>query len=336
MAVQERDYMKGPDAAPSPVDGPPKFLDRLNELGEKHATAIIAGSTALIILTVLIFAKYFYDKSQIERAEQELASSETVDQLKSLKTKYGSTPVASRISFQLANRLYEEGKFEDARAEYKEFQSKFPQDRLSVFVTRALGSLERNVKFDAEGKEARLKEYRLLSHPRQLADLKDGKELPYKWGPIRPANPVVEIELGSGVVKAELFEDDAPNAVAAFVKLAEQKYFDGLKWELVGTDERIQPQPKAENPVDLSIAAEDSKKPADAYSLVLVKKDAAVSGAQFQILLKSVADLKDGVVFGTVNEGMLSLKSVKKDDVLKSVKVVSKRDHVYEPKPLKK
>ena len=30
----------------------------------------------------------------------------------------------------------------------------------------------------------------------------------------------------------ELFEDEAPNAVAAFVKLAEQKYFDGQKWEL--------------------------------------------------------------------------------------------------------
>ena len=335
MAVQERDYMKG-DAAPSPAGGPPKLLDRLNEIGERHATAIIAVSTGLIILTVLIFAKYFYDKSQVERAEQELGSAETLEQLSALKTKFASTPVGSRIVFRLANKYYEEGRFEDARKEYKEFQDKFPQDRLSVFVTRALSSLERNVKFDAEGKEARLKEYRLLSHPRQFAELKDAKNSPYKWGPVPPANPVVEIELGSGVLKAELFEDEAPNAVAAFVKLAEQKYFDGIKLDLVGGDERVQTQLKAENPGDLTLATEDSKKPADAYSLVLMKKDAGVSGSQFQILLKSVPALKDATVFGTINEGMLNLKGVKKDDVIKSVKVISKRDHAYEPAPLKK
>ena len=326
--------MKG-DAAPTPAGGPPKLLDRLNEIGERHATAIIAVSTGLIILTVLIFAKYFYDKSQVERAEQELATAETVEQLTSLKSKFGSTPVGSRIAFRLANRYYEEGRLEDARKEYKEFQEKYPQDRLGVFVTRALGSLERNVKFDAEGKEARLKEHRLLSHPRQLAELKDQKDSPYKWGPVPPVNPVVEIELASGVVKAELFEDDAPNAVAAFIKLADQKYFDGLKWELVGGDERIQSQAKTENAVDLTLAVEESKKP-EAFSLVLVKKDAGVSGSQFQILLRSVPGLKDVTVFGTVNQGMLNLKSVKKDDVIKSVKVLSKRDHTYEPTPLKK
>ena len=311
---------------------PPKLLDRLNELGERHATAIIAISTALIILTVLIFAKHFYDKAQVERAEQELASAESIEQLTTLKSKYGSTPVAPRIVFQLANRYYEEGKLDDAQKEYKDFQAKFPQDRLSVFVARALASLERNVKFDAEGKEARLKSHRLLAHPRQLSDLKDPR---YQWGPFPPANPVVEIDLGSGTIKAELFEDDAPNAVAAFIKLADQKYFDGLKWELISGDERLQTQAKAEGAVTLTLAPEESKKPADAYSLVLIKKDAGVSGSQFQVLLRSVPGFKDGTVFGTVTEGMNNLKSVKKDDVIKSVKVVSKRDHAYEPKPLK-
>jgi len=332
MAVQERDYMKG-DAAPSPAGGPPKLLDRLNEIGERHATAIIAVSTGLIILTVLIFAKYFYDKSQVERAETELSSAESAEQLTELKKKYGSTPVGSRIVFRLANRYYEDGKLDLARAEYKEFQTKYPQDRLFVFVTRALNSLEKNAKFDTEGKEARLKEYRLLSHPRQLADAKDPRT---QWGPLPPVNPVVQIELGAGSVKAELFEDEAPNAVAAFIKLAGQKYFDGVKWEVIGAGERLQTQAKTENAVDLTLAPEDSKKPAEAYSLVLVRKEPGVSGSQFQILLRSVPGLKDATVFGTVNEGMLNLKSVKKDDVLKSVKVVSKRDHAYEPTPLKK
>src|SRR5579862_1040792 len=146
MAVKEQDSPKSASTAPGSA---PKLLDRLNELGERHATAIIAVSTGLIILTVLIFAKYFYDKAQVERAEQELASAETVDQLVGLKTKYGSTPVAPRILFRLANKYYEDGKLDQARNEYKEFQTRFPQDRLGVFVTRALNSVDRNARFDA-------------------------------------------------------------------------------------------------------------------------------------------------------------------------------------------
>jgi peptidyl-prolyl cis-trans isomerase B (cyclophilin B) len=331
MAVQERDYMKG--GAPSALPGQAKWLDRLNELGERHATAIIAVSTGLIILTVLIFAKYFYDKSQVERAEQELATAEAVDQLVGLKTKYGSTPVAPRILFRLANKYYEDGKLDLARTEYKEFQARYPNDRLGVFVTRALNSLEKNLAFDLDGKDARLKQTALAPHPRQLADTKDPR---MQWGPFPEGKPVVEIDLGSAVVKVELYEDEAPNAVAAFVKLADQKYFDGIKWELIGGDERVQTQAKAEGASDLTIAAESSGKSAEAFTLVLAKKDAGVAGAQFQILLRAVPDLKDATVFGVVTEGMTALKAIKKDEPIKSVKVVSKRSHAYEPAPLKK
>jgi len=331
MAVQERDYMKGGGASALPGQG--RWLDRLNDLGERHATAIIAVSTGLIILTVLIFAKYFYDKSQVERAEQELASAEGVDQLAGLKTKYGGTPVAPRILFRLANKYYEDGKLDLARNEYKEFQSRFPNDRLGVFVTRALRSLERNLAYEAEGKEARLKQTDLSSHPRQLADSKDPR---LQWGPLPEGQPVVEIDLGSAVVKAELFEDEAPNAVAAFVKLAGQKYYDGTPWELIGGDERIQTRPKADGAADLTLPVENSGKTPEAFSLVLAKKDGGVAGAQFQILLRAVPDLKDATVFGVVTEGMTALKAIKKDEAIKAVKIVSKRSHSYEPTPLKK
>jgi peptidyl-prolyl cis-trans isomerase B (cyclophilin B) len=330
MAVQERDFMKGPAPAPGSA---PKLLDRLNDLGERHATAIIAVSTGLIILTVLIFAKYFYDKAQVERAEQELSAADSIDQLAGLKVKYGTTPVAPRILFRLANKYYEDGKLDLARNEYKEFQSRYPNDRLSAFVVRALNSLEKNARFDSEGKEARLKQYLLSPHPRQLADVKDPR---LQWGPLPEGRPVVQIELAGGTVTAELFEDDAPNAVAAFVKLAEQKYFDGVKWDMIGGDERIQTQAKAEGGVDLTLAAEDSKHPADAFALVLAKRDSGVAGSQFQILLRAVLDLRDATVFGTVTQGADLLRSVKKDDTIKSVKLISKRSHPYEPQPLKK
>lgn len=319
--------MKGP-AAPGES---PKLLDRLNVLGEKHATAIISISTGLIILTVLLFAKYFYDKAQVERAEQELAAAESLEQLSTLKTKYGTTPVAPRILFRLANKYYEDGKLDDARNAYKEFQNRFPQDRLAVFVVRALNSLERNAKFDTEGKEARLKQHFLAPHPRDLAAIKDPR---VQWGPAPEGRPVVEIELGAGTLKVELYEDEAPNAVAAFLKLAGSNAFDGQKWDMIGGDERVQAQAKSD--ADLTLAVEDTKKSAEAFSLVLPKKEGGVSGSQFQILLRPVIDLRDVTIFGTVIDGSAALKGVKKDDAIKAVKVVSKRSHPYEPQPLKK
>ena len=108
MPVQERDFMK-PGADPA-APGGPSWLARLNEIGERHATAIIAVSTGLIILTVLLFAKGAYDRSQIERAEQDLSKAATVESLEALKAKYGDTPVASRIVYKLANKYAEDGK----------------------------------------------------------------------------------------------------------------------------------------------------------------------------------------------------------------------------------
>jgi peptidyl-prolyl cis-trans isomerase B (cyclophilin B) len=304
-------------------------LDRLNEYGERHATAIIAVSTSLIILTVLIFAKHFYDKSQVERAGQELAQAESVDRLKELKQKFGATPIAPRILFRLANKYYEEGRLEVARNEYKEFQSRFPADPLGPQVLRAINSIERNVRFETEQKEARLKEIRLLPHPRQMAETKD---IRFQWGPTQIVRPTAEIALPGGTVKIELFEDDAPNAVAAFVKLAEQKYFDGVKWDIMNGDERVQTRARTENGQDLPLAVEDSKRVGEAGSLLLVEKN----GARFQILLRSLPEIKEATIFGMVTEGLPLIKSVKKDEAITSVKILSKRDHPYEPVLLKK
>src|SRR5262245_66386187 len=99
MAVQERDYMNPPQEAEAPPAAT-GWLARVNEFGERHATLIITLSTVLIILTVLIFAKGYYDRAQTERAEQELADAETAEKLLELKGKYGSTPVGARIQYR--------------------------------------------------------------------------------------------------------------------------------------------------------------------------------------------------------------------------------------------
>jgi cyclophilin family peptidyl-prolyl cis-trans isomerase len=327
MPVQERDYAKnGPDAPAAPQG----WLAKLNEVGEKHATAIIAVSTGLIILTVLLFAKGAYDRSQIERGEAELGKATSAEQLSALKTKFGSGPLAPRILYRLACQYADDGKLESAANEFREFLKRFPQDAMQPRAALALQAVERNLEFEKERKPLLAKADALQSHPTQLPKARDPR---LELGPVHEPNPLAELELGGGVVKVELLEDEAPNAVANFIALAEQKYFEGLKLDFVGNDERLQTQPKAEAPLDALLAYEVSAREAEAGSLVLVKKGIDNQAGGFQILLRSVPDLKDVTVFGRVVEpGLAILRTLKKDDPIKSVKIVSKRAHPYEPK----
>jgi len=43
----------------------------------------------------------------------------------------------------------------------------------------------------------------------------------------------VEIHTDKGVMKIEFFEQDAPNTVANFIKLAEQGYYNGVTFHRV-------------------------------------------------------------------------------------------------------
>lgn len=325
MPVQERDFMKS-DASP----GTPTWLTRLNEIGERHATAIIAVSTGLIILTVLLFAKGAYDRSQLERAEQELSKAVTVDALQPLKAKFGDTPVAPRIVYKLANKLADEGKLDAAISEYKDFLARWPHDALAPRVDIALDVVQKNRAFADERKPVRLKEYLLLSHPRRFPDLKDPR---LQFGPLRQPNPVAELETPGGVVKIELFEDEAPNAVAAFVQAVDAKAFDGLSWEAADDERRLRTSKKGEAPDVLLAFEATSGVKGEAGSLVAVKKGADNVAGRFEILVRAQPALEDVTVLGVVKEG---LDRLKKGEAIKSAKLASRRDHPYVPAPLEK
>ncbi len=322
MSVQERDYLKKTGDAPAAPRA--NWFARVNDYGEKHATAIITISTGLIILTVLIFAKHFYDQAQAERAEQALAEANTVERLLELKAKYGATPAAPRIVLRLANQYYEDGKLDAARNEYLHFQDRWPLDPLKVHVARALSTLDHNRRFEEEQKQARLKEHLLQTHPHQLPDLKDPR---LQWAPEGPGpDPTAEIELAGGKVDVELFAAEAPQAVASFLKLAEAKYFDGVKWDVIKDGERLETRRKAEGPTDDLVPFETTSRPGEAGALLMVRKEGGDNQAgRFQVLLKAVPDLKDATVFGTVKKGLPDLQAAKKDDAIKSVRVTSKR-----------
>lgn len=323
MAVRERDYMKSRAAEP---DAPEArgWLARLNDFGERHALAIIVASTVLVIFTVLVFAKHFYDKARAERAEEELSTAAGVEALRALKEKYLSTPAGPRILYRLANRYYADGKLESARAEYREFQERFPGHALIPEVERALRSLEADLAFAEREKEKRFKAARLQTHPHQLAAAKDAQP---PWGPARPSRPVLELDTGAGLVKIELFEDQAPKAAAHVLKLLEEKYWEGASWDVAGDGARLHLLPRADKPAGDPVPFEDTGRPAEAYSLVLVRKEGAAENlpGQFQILLRAQPDLKGVTVFGTVTEGAPHLSALKKGDTLKAARLLTPR-----------
>ncbi len=327
MTVNERDYMK--DSETAEAASLPRWLLRLNAFGERHAKVIITISTALVILIALAFAKHYHDRSTLERAEQEIESvgktDDPIKNLKELKKKYEATPLAPRISFRLANMYYEEGKLDLALNEYKEFQSRHPNDMLFPLVLRSLKSLEGNIRFEQDQKDLRLKEHRLQTHPIRLPEAADPR---LRWDPVPLPRPVVEIAAGTGVIKVELFEDEAPQAVAHFLKLCDRKDFDGVKVDVLNGGERLQAARKEGVPAEPPIPIEITPQAAGEGALLMVRKEGAPENLpdRFQILLKALPDLKDVTVFGVVTEGLPAALALKKDDAVKSLKVLSRRD----------
>ena len=63
----------------------------------------------------------------------------------------------------------------------------------------------------------------------------------YKKETLNKPNPIVTMEIKNyGTIKLELYPDKAPETVANFVKLANNGYYDGLKFHRVLKDFMIQ------------------------------------------------------------------------------------------------
>jgi peptidyl-prolyl cis-trans isomerase B (cyclophilin B) len=146
------------------------------------------------------------------------------------------------------------------------------------------------------------------------------------------------IETSRGTVVAELYDEDAPNTVANFEKLANSGYYDGTKFHRVIPDFVVQggdPYSKggahAKGPVGTggpgyTIKCETAGNPhrhaIGALSMAHAGKD--TGGSQFFMVL-SEANTRhlDGVhtVFGQITEGLDVLREIRQNDVLTSARV---------------
>lgn len=134
------------------------------------------------------------------------------------------------------------------------------------------------------------------------------------------------IETKKGIIELVLFEEDAPNTVANFEKLANDGFYNGLTFHRVIPDFVIQggcPKGNGTGGPGYTIKCEinPNKHVKGALSMAHAGKD--TGGSQFFITHSPQPHL-DGVhtVFGKVTRGMEVVNVIKENDVMTSVKVI--------------
>jgi peptidyl-prolyl cis-trans isomerase B (cyclophilin B) len=142
------------------------------------------------------------------------------------------------------------------------------------------------------------------------------------------------IETSRGTIVAELFDAEVPNTVANFEKLANSEYYDGTRFHRVIDNFMIQGgDPYSKDPNDRRVGSggpgykikcethlNTHRHQAGTLSMAHAGKD--TGGSQFFICHSPQPHL-DGVhtVFGQVTKGMDVVNGIRKDDLIKSIRV---------------
>jgi len=141
------------------------------------------------------------------------------------------------------------------------------------------------------------------------------------------AKPVISIELeNGGVVKVELYPEDAPNHCAALVDLVKKGYYDGLSFHRVVADFVVQggcPKGNGSGGPGYKLKAEFNERPHLTGTLAMARTpDPDSAGSQFYICLAPQPGLdRQYTVFGQTVEGMELVQKIRQGDKMVKVTV---------------
>jgi len=154
--------------------------------------------------------------------------------------------------------------------------------------------------------------------------------------------PRVRIETTKGAFVLELFEDDAPNAVANFITLVEEKFYDGTRFHWVSGGDRAlggdgnskdkKPSNDGFGDPGYMIESNPGRRLQFPYTITFADKrfQRRTEGSTFAIHITPLPEL-DGLstVFGRVIEGRDAVRRLEYYDTIRTARVLRKRDHPY-------
>lgn len=153
----------------------------------------------------------------------------------------------------------------------------------------------------------------------------------------RARSSQVRIDTDRGAIVFELYPDDAPTHCAAFVKLADEGFYDGLSFHRVEPGFVVQggdPSGDGTGGPGYRLKAEFNAKPHVRGTVAMARSSQLDSaGSQFYICLDDARFL-DGqyTVFGRMTDGFETLDAIRRGDVMRRVTVEPKKgSHKSEP-----
>lgn len=136
----------------------------------------------------------------------------------------------------------------------------------------------------------------------------------------------VRVATARGDIVFKLFPDDAPRHCAAFIKLADAGFYDGLAFHRVEPGFVVQggdPDGDGTGGPGYNLKAEFNARPHLRGTVAMARSSQPDSaGSQFYICLGDAPFLdRQYTVFGQMTEGFEALDAIKRGDVMTSVKV---------------
>ena len=145
----------------------------------------------------------------------------------------------------------------------------------------------------------------------------------------RARSSQVRIVTSKGDIVFTFFPDDAPMHTAAFMKLAEKGFYDGLTFHRVEPGFVIQggdPSGDGTGGPGYRLKAEFNSRPHLRGTVAMARSSSPDSaGSQFYICLDDARFLdKQYTVFGQMSDGFDTLDAIRKSDTMEKVKIESK------------
>jgi cyclophilin family peptidyl-prolyl cis-trans isomerase len=137
--------------------------------------------------------------------------------------------------------------------------------------------------------------------------------------------PRVRVDVDQlGIIELELFGPDAPLTVASFLRLVDQRYFDGQRFHRVVPNFVVQAgDPRGDGWGGPGGAIRDELNPRryEAYAVGMALSGQDTGGSQWFITLSQQPHLDGGyTVFGEVKDGVPTLLRVTQGDLIRSIR----------------